>query len=80
MPRTRAMLTVLAGAALPGQTRSFGNFTSAAIEASLSRIWAGQHTTIDEDAGQRLGSHIAWSVLRDVGPFRAAPAHRGGTG
>ena len=50
--------------ALPGQTRGFASFYGAASEASLSRIWAGQHTTLDEDAGQRLGSHIARSALR----------------
>lgn len=50
--------------ALPGQTRDFGSFYGAAREASLSRIWAGQHTTLDEDAGQRLGSRVAWFVLR----------------
>jgi membrane-associated phospholipid phosphatase len=69
--------------ALPGQARSFGSFGSflgAAGEASLSRIWAGQHTMIDEDAGQRLGSDIAWFVLRHFDPFRAARAHRVGSG
>jgi membrane-associated phospholipid phosphatase len=49
--------------ALPGETRGFASFYGAAGEASLSRIYAGQHTMIDEDAGQRLGSHIARYVL-----------------
>jgi membrane-associated phospholipid phosphatase len=66
--------------ALPGQTRSFGSFSAAANEASLSRLWAGQHTTLDENAGQQLGGHIAWFVLRHFDPFRAAHAHRGGAG
>ena len=55
--------------ALPGQTRSFTSFLSAANEASLSRIWAGQHTMLDEDAGQQLGSDIASFVLRHFGSF-----------
>jgi hypothetical protein len=50
--------------ALPGQTRGFASFYDAADEASLSRILAGQHTTLDEDAGQRLGSRVARFVLR----------------
>ena len=50
--------------ALPGQTRGFASFYDAAGEASLSRIWAGQHTTLDEDAGQQLGSYTARFVLR----------------
>ena len=53
--------------ALPGQTRAFASFYDAAGEASLSRIWAGQHTTLDEDAGQRLGSRIARFALRYFG-------------
>ncbi|HEX6523722.1 MAG TPA: vanadium-dependent haloperoxidase [Streptosporangiaceae bacterium] len=55
--------------ALPGQTRGFASFSAAASEASLSRIWAGQHTMIDENAGQSLGSHIAWFILRHFGPL-----------
>lgn len=63
--------------ALPGQTREFDGFYAAADEASLSRIWAGQHTTIDEDAGQQLGSSVAQFVLRHFGPSRAEAGRSG---
>jgi len=49
--------------ALPGTTRSFGNFGAAAQEAGLSRIFAGQHTSIDVNAGDHLGRQIAEFVL-----------------
>lgn len=44
-------------------TRDFSSFQAAAAEASLSRILAGQHTSIDEDAGTSLGRHVAQAVL-----------------
>jgi membrane-associated phospholipid phosphatase len=62
--------------ALPGQTRSFPDFSSAATEAALSRIWAGQHTPLDDQAGRALGASIAWSVLRHFDPFLAAHTAR----
>ena len=46
---------------LPGTVRSFRRVSSAATEASLSRVFAGQHSRFDQRAGQRLG--------RDVGDF-----------
>jgi hypothetical protein len=49
--------------ALPGVTRSFTSFGAAANEASLSRIYAGQHFRTDEDAGQKLGSQVAGYIL-----------------
>lgn len=49
--------------ALPGNTRAFGNFQGAAEEAGLSRIFAGQHTSIDVNAGDHLGHQIAEFVL-----------------
>jgi hypothetical protein len=49
--------------ALPGVQRSFTSFSSAANEASLSRIYAGQHFRTDEDAGQKLGGNVAGYVL-----------------
>jgi PAP2 superfamily len=52
--------------ALPGVTRSFDSFDSfeaAADEAGLSRIFAGQHTSIDVNAGNTLGRHVAEAVL-----------------
>jgi PAP2 superfamily len=47
----------------PGIVRSFPSFSSAAAEASLSRIFAGQHFRFDETAGQRLGREIADFVV-----------------
>src|SRR6202011_5387330 len=54
-------------AADPGVTRTFGSFKAAANEASLSRIFAGQHTMIDLVAGQRLGAQVAQFVLDHLG-------------
>ena len=60
--------------ALPGVERSFTSFSAAANEASLSRIYAGQHFRTDEDAGQKLGSQVAGYVLAKLllttGPTR----------
>jgi len=56
----------------PGVTRTFGSFQAAANEATLSRIFAGQHTIIDLVAGQQLGHHVAGFVLHHLG---SAPAH-----
>jgi alkanesulfonate monooxygenase SsuD/methylene tetrahydromethanopterin reductase-like flavin-dependent oxidoreductase (luciferase family) len=47
-------------------TRSFTSLASAADEAGLSRIWSGQHTRIDHEAGQQLGRQVAGLVLRDL--------------
>jgi hypothetical protein len=44
---------------LPGVERTYTSFTDAAEEASLSRIYAGQHFRFDEVAGQQLGTKIA---------------------
>lgn len=55
----------------PGVTRTFGSFQAAANEATLSRIFAGQHTMIDLVAGQQLGRHVAGFVLHHLG---SAPA------
>jgi PAP2 superfamily len=44
---------------LPGVVRSFTSFSDAADEASLSRIYAGQHFRFDQVAGERLGTQIA---------------------
>jgi membrane-associated phospholipid phosphatase len=51
----------------PGVTRSFGSFQAAANEATLSRIFAGQHTMIDLSAGQHLGRQVAEFVLGRLG-------------
>jgi len=48
---------------LGGVTRTFGSFQAAATEAGLSRIFAGQHTRLDHQAGERLGGQVAAFVL-----------------
>src|ERR1700746_1829362 len=57
---------------LPGVERSFTSITAAAEEATLSRIFAGQHFRFDLTTGQRLG--------RDIGDFVVdnflVPLHR----
>jgi membrane-associated phospholipid phosphatase len=50
----------------PGVTRSFDGFQAAANEATLSRIFAGQHTMIDLVAGQHLGHQVAQFVLNHL--------------
>jgi len=47
----------------PGVTRNFSSLDAAANEAGLSRIWAGQHTQLDHQAGQQLGRQVATDVL-----------------
>ena len=58
---------------MPGATRQFSGFAAAASEASASRVFAGVHTQMDEDAGQRLGASVARLVLHD-GPLAAKHA------
>ena len=53
--------------AMPGVVRSFGSYSDVATEAGLSRIFAGQHTRIDHQAGLQLGSDVAQFVLRETG-------------
>jgi len=48
---------------LPGVERSFTSFSSAAEEATLSRIFGGQHFQFDLTTGQRLGREVADFVL-----------------
>jgi PAP2 superfamily len=60
---------------MPGATRHFRGFAAAAAEASVSRIYAGVHTQLDEDAGQRLGRSVAEFVLHN-GPLAAKSASR----
>jgi len=52
----------------PGVTRTFGSFQAAANEATLSRLFAGQHTMIDLVAGQQLGRQVGNFVLGHLGP------------
>ena len=48
---------------LPGTQRSFESFAAAAREATLSRIFAGQHFRFDLSAGHRLGEKVAEFVV-----------------
>jgi hypothetical protein len=48
---------------LSGVERSFTSISAAAEEATLSRIFAGQHFRTDLTAGQRLGREVADFVL-----------------
>jgi membrane-associated phospholipid phosphatase len=48
---------------MPGVVRSFTSFPAAAEEATLSRIFAGQHFLFDLTTGQRLGSDVADFVV-----------------
>ena len=48
---------------LPGVQRSFTSFAAASEEASLSRIFAGQHFRFDLTAGHRLGRDVADFVV-----------------
>ncbi len=54
----------------PGVTRNFTSLAATADEAALSRIWAGQHTRIDDRAGRQLGRQVAGAVL---GALQVAP-------
>jgi membrane-associated phospholipid phosphatase len=65
--------------ALAGTVRSFTSYHAIAIEAGLSRIYAGQHTPLDDASGQALGAAVAQFVLRsaksaDFGHAASAPA------
>ena len=51
---------------LPGTTRTFASYRAIAVEAGLSRIYAGQHTPLDDAAGQLLGKQVADFVLRSA--------------
>jgi hypothetical protein len=68
--RDRFELTVTSEV-LPGE-RSFTSFSAAAEEATLSRIFAGQHFRFDLTTGQRLGREIADFVVDNF----LAPRHR----
>jgi len=48
---------------LPGVDRSFTSFSAAPEEATLSRIFAGQHFRFDLTTGDRLGREVAGFVL-----------------
>jgi PAP2 superfamily len=48
---------------LPGVDRSFTSISAAAEEATLSRIFGGQHFRTDLTTGQRLGREVADFIL-----------------
>src|SRR5258705_841222 len=48
---------------LPEVERSFTNFSAAAEEATLSRVFAGQHFSFDLTSGHRLGRQVADFVV-----------------
>jgi hypothetical protein len=50
--------------ALPGVERSFVSFSEAAEEASVSRIYNGNHTRLDQVGGENLGHNVAGFVLQ----------------
>ncbi|HEV2216142.1 MAG TPA: vanadium-dependent haloperoxidase [Candidatus Dormibacteraeota bacterium] len=50
--------------AMPGIVRTFVGYAAIENEAGLSRIYAGQHTPLDDAAGRLLGSQVAQLVLR----------------
>src|SRR5690349_4730845 len=56
---------------LPGVERSFTSLSAAAEEATLSRIFAGQHFRFDLTAGQQLGRDVADFILDNF----LTPAH-----
>jgi membrane-associated phospholipid phosphatase len=51
---------------LQGVTRHFTSFSAAALEAGLSRIYAGQHFRTDHAAGKGLGEKVAESVVETI--------------
>jgi hypothetical protein len=57
---------------LPGVERSFTSISAAAEEATLSRIFGGQHFRFDLTTGQRLGRDVADFVLDNF----ITPTHR----
>src|SRR3989442_4236088 len=52
---------------LPGAVRTFTSYSDIATEAGLSRIYAGQHTRIDHEAGLKLGHDVAQFVHSHFG-------------
>ena len=48
---------------MPAVERSFTNFSAASEEATLSRIFAGQHLRSDLTSGHRLGHDVADFVV-----------------
>jgi membrane-associated phospholipid phosphatase len=59
----RPMHLIVTSEVLPGVIRSFDSFAAVEREASVSRVYAGQHFRSDEDAGERLGRAVANFVV-----------------
>jgi hypothetical protein len=57
--------------AQPGVERPFLSFSEAAEEASVSRIYNGNHTRLDQAAGEDLGRDVAGFVLANALRLRA---------
>src|SRR5947209_7965283 len=51
---------------LPGVVASYTSYSDIATEAGLSRIYAGNHTRIEVDAGYTLGNNVAQFVLHRI--------------
>jgi hypothetical protein len=51
---------------LPGVVRSFDSFAAIEKEASVSRVYAGQHFRTDEEVGERLGGAVADFVVDNL--------------
>ena len=56
----------LGSEALPGVTRSFPSFSATVDEAGRSRIYAGVHTSLDDESGRVLGTDVASYVMERV--------------
>jgi hypothetical protein len=52
---------------LPGVVTSYTSYSDIASEAGLSRIYAGNHTRIEVNAGYTLGNNVAQFVISDLG-------------
>jgi hypothetical protein len=58
---------------LPGVTRSFDSFSTAAQEAGQSRIWAGIHWAFDVSAGEAQGTAVASYIFQNFLQPRTSP-------
>ena len=52
---------------LPGVVASYTSYSDIATEAGLSRIYAGNHTRIEVNAGDTLGNNVAQFAISDLG-------------
>src|SRR5438876_2936441 len=52
---------------LPGVVASYTSYSDIATEAGLSRIYAGNHTRIEVNAGDTLGNSVAQFAISDLG-------------